>query len=461
MFTTKESLYLFALNTYIIKENLEVNEENMKETIKRSSVDYWISRKLGIELNELNQDKLFDWQLSAFKEAIKNAKKESRYYKRLFKDIEPEDIKTEKDIEKIPCTSEQDLAGNETEFLCVNQNDVSRVVTVNTTGTSGKQKRIYFTKNDQISTHEFMRVGFSTMIKPNDVVMVMMSGVTEGSIGKSVEHALNTDGIKIYVYGSIVNISDAYEFLLSCRPNVIVGIPSQIGALSRFGQRFGNPEKEFINSVLLSADDIPETLRKRIERLWNCQVYNHYGMTEFGIAGGVECEGFSGYHTRDCDLYFEIINKDKDGIGEIVFTTLNREGMPLIRYKTGDLGKFTETRCPCGSRLKRIEKVYGRKRNTIKLYNGVVNLSDIGNAVLNEKNVADYDCVFNVGEFRLIIKVKIFLEDEADINIILNSLRQIDVIHDAIMKGLKIKVICEDMNDFLKDGNLKKTLLIQ
>lgn len=432
----------------------------MKDIIKRSPVDYWIADRLGIEIKDLTQDKLFNMQLDAFRETVKYVKSESKYYKNLFDNIEPEDIKTEKDIQNIPLTCEQDFAGNEKEFLCVSQREINRVVTVHTTGTTGKQKRIYFSEKDQLSTIEFMRVGFSTMINPDDVMLVMMSGGTEGSIGRSVEYALDKSGIKTNVHGSIVNVHDAHENLISFKPNIIVGIPHQIGALSKYGQKFDNSEAKYINSVLLSADDIPESLRKRISSLWNCKVFNHYGMTEFGIAGGVECEGFSGYHTRDLDLYFEIINEDENGIGEIVFTTLNREGMPLIRYKTGDIGKFTETECPCGSKLKRIERVYGRKRNIIKLLDGgEIYLSEIGNAVFYEDNIIDYECIVRNSE--LIIEVKIFPEDEADINIILNKLKQIDAIDNALKKGLEIKVISSYITDFPEDGNKKKTVIFQ
>ncbi|WP_313345309.1 DVU_1553 family AMP-dependent CoA ligase [Sedimentibacter sp.] len=432
----------------------------MKDIIKRSPVDYWIANRLGIEIKDLTQDKLFNVQLDAFRETVRYVKRESKYYKKLFNNIEPEDIKTEKDIQNIPLTCEQDFAGNEKEFLCVSQREINRVVTVHTTGTTGKQKRIYFSEKDQLSTIEFMRVGFSTMIKVDDVMLVMMSGGTEGSIGRSVEYALDKSGIKTNVYGSIVNVHDAYENLISFKPNIIVGIPHQIGALSTYGQKFDNPEAKYINSALLSADDIPESLRKRISSLWNSKVFNHYGMTEFGIAGGVECEGFSGYHTRDLDLYFEIINEDKNGIGEIVFTTLNREGMPLIRYKTGDIGKFTETECPCGSKLKRIERVYGRKRNIIKLLDGgELHLSEIGNAVFYEDNIIDYECIVRNSE--LIIEVKIFPQDEADINIILNKLKRIDAIDNALKKGLEIKVISSYITDFPEDGNKKKTVIFQ
>lgn len=86
-------------------------------------------------------------------------------------------------------------------------------------------------------------------------------------------------------------------------------------------------------------------------------------MTKMGLGGGVECEALNGYHMREADMYFEIIDiktekKLQDGeYGEIVFTTLTRKGMPLIRYRTGDIGRFIDKPCDCGTILKTMERV--------------------------------------------------------------------------------------------------------
>jgi len=268
-------------------------------------------------------------------------------------------------------------------------------------------------------------------------------------------------GIQTYIYGAIGNVADAYEYMLQCKPTTIVGVPNQIAALSRYGQIFGNPEGTHIKSVLLSADDIPDSLKASISRLWSCNVFNHYGMTEFGIAGGVECEGFSGYHTRDCDLLFEIIDQDESGIGEIVFTTLEREAMPLIRYKTGDLGRFTTAACPCGSPLKRIEKVFGRKRNTFQLMSGdSVQLSEIGEAVFCETHTVDYECtVFGDGSIE--IAVSTFPGQTADTALILEKLKQNATLGRAINGGIEIRFRCLDKCAFPKEGNKKKTVIIR
>ena len=91
---------------------------------------------------------------------------------------------------------------------------------------------------------------------------------------------------------------------------------------------------------------MPEAIGRVLEERWGCRVYNHYGTTEMGLGGGVQCSARRGYHFREADLFVEIVEPRSgepvpEGVtGEIVFTTLTRTGMPLIRYRTGDLSRF-------------------------------------------------------------------------------------------------------------------------
>jgi phenylacetate-coenzyme A ligase PaaK-like adenylate-forming protein len=126
-------------------------------------------------------------------------------------------------------------------------------------------------------------------------------------------------------------------------------------------------------SVLLSADYVPESIIKGIEDRWKCRVYTHYGMTETGFGGGVQCSAGLGYHLRDADLLFEIVDPQSGRqaapgqYGEVVITTLSREAMPLIRYRTGDMARMLEGACRCGGILPRLDKVMGRYANTIPI----------------------------------------------------------------------------------------------
>jgi phenylacetate-coenzyme A ligase PaaK-like adenylate-forming protein len=147
----------------------------------------------------------------------------------------------------------------------------------------------------------------------------------------------------------------------------IVGMPTQVSELARssgeaYGKLAGN-----MRSVLLSAEYVPEETCDLIRHAWNCKVFEHYGMTEMGLGGAVSCFMLEGYHPREADLYFEIIDPKTGEVlpdgetGEVVFTTLTRKGMPFIRYRTGDTSRWLTEPCGCGSVLKRLDKAGDRK----------------------------------------------------------------------------------------------------
>jgi phenylacetate-coenzyme A ligase PaaK-like adenylate-forming protein len=165
----------------------------------------------------------------------------------------------------------------------------------------------------------------------------------------------------------------------------------------------------------LSTDYVPRAISKTLEEVWGCRVFNHYGMTEMGLGGGVECEALDGYHLREADLYFEVVNHEtgeacSDGaLGEVVFTTLTRRGMPLIRYKTGDIARIIPQPCPCGSALQRMERVLGRWDGAIRLGPAhTLTLSNMDEALFRLPGLLDYRVTLSRGKdgrFRLRIDV--------------------------------------------------------
>ena len=154
--------------------------------------------------------------------------------------------------------------------------------------------------------------------------------------------------------------------------------------------------------MLLSTDYVPDALVEALSKNGACKVYNHYGMTEMGYGGGVECECLNGYHLRENHLYFEIINPTtgesvRDGeYGEVVVTTLNRQAMPLIRYRTGDISRYMIEPCACGTFLRTMEKVRGRIENQVFLHGYEIHLRDFDEILLRFAPIVDY--TLSIGE---------------------------------------------------------------
>lgn len=159
----------------------------------------------------------------------------------------------------------------------------------------------------------------------------------------------------------IKELREAADIIIGSGAQVIVGIPIQILALMEYADCHNI--KLPLQRALTSTDSLPEIVRTRIEQL-GLEVFDHFGMTECGLGGALECGAHQGMHIRENDLFMEIIDACgrpvSDGsFGELVITTLTRRGMPLIRYRTGDRGRILQARCRCGSILRRLE-VAGR-----------------------------------------------------------------------------------------------------
>jgi phenylacetate-CoA ligase len=112
--------------------------------------------------------------------------------------------------------------------------------------------------------------------------------------------------------------------------------------------------------IMAAGDRMTDAYREFVERVWKCSVILGYGSTEQGGVG-MECEHKQGYHLDDFNNYFEILNPDAEGYGELVTTTLSRRTMPFIRYRVQDVTRFIPEPCACGAPLRRIARIRGRR----------------------------------------------------------------------------------------------------
>lgn len=430
--------------------------------MNKTSLDAWILNKIGYNLNN-NLDKnslrktLDKYQLRKLKENLSYVKENSLFYKEKLKNISVEEINSFNDFENIPFTTAKHLKDGELRFLCVSQSDISRIVSLNTSGTSGVSKRIYFTQKDQELTVDFFHNGMKCLVQEGDKVLILLPGETLGSVGDLLSKGLKRLNVTSFKYGPIKETKDAAEIIEKEKINCIVGIPIQVLTLKRQQASIFN---KYITRILLSTDYVPQTLINELSSD-KCRVFTHYGMTEMGLGGGVECEALNGYHMREADLYFEVINpktgkRVKDGkYGEIVFTTLTRVGMPLIRYRCGDIGRFLNTPCTCGSMLKTMERVSGRIENGIELFkNKFLYMKDLDEALLKRKEILNYEVSIEKHEcYNIVINLKVTEEAFEKLeNDIYNDLCQILNIGEGVKKGI-IKPILKIASKDIYTGN--------
>ncbi len=370
--------------------------------VETTSLEPWIKRKItGDSSSVLTRKQIEDYQLAKLQETLNWVTNKSRFYTRLYKGLDCK-LSTFQDLLKLPFTTSEDLKDNPLDFLCVSQNDVNRIVTLQSSGTTGKPKRLFFTEGDQELTIDFFQHGMLTLVKPKDRVLIMLPGEIPGSVGDLLRLGLERAGAVGIIHGPVTNPESTLGQIRRENINVLVGIPTQVLSLARFKDSEGCPPALSLRSVLLSTDYVPLTIAQELERAWGCKVFNHYGMTEMGLGGGLECGGFCGYHLREADLYIEIIDPSSglpvvDGQpGEIVFTTLTRSAMPLIRYRTGDMSKFIPGPCVCHTILKRLELIKSRDR-VYMTQNDYLTIADFDEVLFALDNVLDFEVTLTEG----------------------------------------------------------------
>lgn len=350
----------------------------MMNVIEKTPLEDWIGVNIGQDPGKLSRKNLEHYQLEALQKTIRHVKDNSVFYRSLLKDIYPEDIHCLADISKLPLINSTDIRNQGSRMICVNQREIHRIVTLDTSGTTGTPKRIYFSKEDQELTSDFFHYGMSTFTSTGDKVLVLLPGKVPGSIGDLLKIGLARMGVEALIYGIVDDRDAIMDIILNQEINGIVGIPQQIFALATSHGSELVKAAATLKFVLLSTDYVSPTISETIKKNWGCQVYEHYGMTEMGLGGGVFCKALKGYHLREADLFFEIINPETgipvpDGeFGEVVFSTLTRTGMPLVRYRTGDISRFLTSPCACGTLLKTMDSVHHRLTAVVMLENGQI-----------------------------------------------------------------------------------------
>jgi phenylacetate-coenzyme A ligase PaaK-like adenylate-forming protein len=345
--------------------------------MNKTPLENWIRDKLvPAGAGELTRQLIQGDQLDKLQGLLSFVIQESPFYRQRLSEAGIASVADLREFSRLPFTTPADLRTQGMKMLCTPLEQIERIVTLQTSGTTGEAKRVFFTAEDLAATADFFRCGMSTLVQPGETVIVLLPGERPDSVGSLLAKALSSSGVKPVVLGPVTDPVATRRELLKHPSACLVGIPTQILTLARTDVAEAIPAG-WVKSVLLSTDYVPQAIQTELERRWGCRVLTHYGMTETGLGGGVECEAGAGYHLREADLYTEIIDPETgqpvpDGSpGEVVFTTLSRRGMPLIRYRTGDLARILPDPCPCGTVLKRLGRVQGRIDACLPLQQGM------------------------------------------------------------------------------------------
>ncbi len=404
--------------------------------MKITPLERWMHQKIAGDKALLTRDIIEARQLQKLYETVLWAKKQSLYYGARLSGFKEDSLSSLKDLAFLPFTTAEDIRRNPLDFLCVSQSEFNRVVTLPTSGTTGDPKRIHFTPEDQELTMDFFHCGMSTLVESGERVLTLLPGSTPGSVGDLLIKSLDRLGAVGIPHGPVVDALQTLEIMAREKVDSLVGIPVQVLALARLGRGRVAPR-----TVLLSTDHAPHAIVSELENAWGCEVFTHYGMTEMGYGGGVECQAHFGYHLREADLLFEIVDPitgapiEEGKPGEVVFTTLTRRGMPLIRYRTGDISRFIPEKCPCGTLLRSLERIGGRIGEGVTLRgSGALSIMDLDEALFRVGGLLNFHAILKRGAKRDKLQIQIHaMEDAADTlaRQALSSLDAISVLKEA------------------------------
>ena len=327
------------------------------------------------ERETMSREQIEAFQLERLKATVRHCLT-NEFYQKKFKEagITADDIQTLDDVRKLPFTTKQDLRDTYPfGMCCVPMRDCVRLHS--SSGTTGNPTVILHTKKDLDEwANQVARNLWMVGLRPDDVFQNSSGyGMFTGGLG--FQYGAEKLGM-LTVPAAAGNSLRQIKFIKDFGTTAIHAIPSYVTRLYEVMRQEGvDPRRDTKLKVLaIGAEPHSEEQRKRIEEMLGVKAYNSFGMSEMcGPGVGFECKEQNGLHFWEDYYIVEIVDPETlepvpDGeIGELVLTTLCREAMPLLRYRTRDLTRVLGRTCPCGRNHIRLDRMRGRSDDMIVL----------------------------------------------------------------------------------------------
>ena len=376
-----------------------------------------IDNNMDIEFESPERIKTF--QDGLLHKALAYLNSNSAYYRRMFEryEIDITKIQTLEDLVKIPFTEKKDLQIFNEDFLCVPKEKIIDYIT--TSGTLGDPVTFGCTEKDLQRLAYNEKKSFECAgLHPGNILQLMTTMDKRFMAGLAYFLGIREMGASIIRVGNGIPELQ-WDTIKRIKPDTIMCVPSFILKLIQYAEEHGI---DYRNSSVKRIIGIGEGLReqdfslnllgRRIKEKWDVQLFATYSSTEMGATFS-ECEYGMGGHVHPELIIVEIIGEDDmpvaDGeIGEVVVTTLGVEGMPLLRFRTGDMAAKRVEQCKCGRNSYRLTPLVGRKNNMIKL-KGTTLYPPAVNDVLDNTDYVENYIVFvedsEAGTDEVIVKV--------------------------------------------------------
>ena len=333
-------------------------------------MEYWQK-----DIETMGRDQLQELQLTRLKETVKHAAN-SPFYKEVFEKngITPDSIQTLDDLRKIPFTTKNDLRSHYPFGMAAIP--IQKCVRIHSSsGTTGNPTVVLHSAKDLDQwANQVARCMYMVGLRDTDVFQNTSGyGMFTGGLG--FQYGAERLGA-LTVPAAAGNTKRQIKFITDFGTTCLHIIPSYATRLAEVMYEMGiDPRRDTkLHTVCIGAEPHSEEQRKRIEQLLGVKAYNCFGMSEMNGPGvAFECPAQNGLHIWEDYVIPEIIDPNtlepvpEGEIGELVLTTINREAMPLLRYRTRDLTRFIPGECPCGRTHRRLARFVGRSDDMIIL----------------------------------------------------------------------------------------------
>ena len=409
----------------------------------------------------IKRAKLEELQLGRLKDTISRTKK-SFYYGRVFKEkkLGVGSIRKLKDIQKFPFTTKDDLREHwPYGFIAVPKEELVRMHS--SSGTTGRATVVFHAINDiAVWTNLLARCMYMAGMRKSDVFQNMMTyGLFTGGLG--FHYGAEKIGALIIPAGA-GNSKRQIQLMRDFETTAIHVIPSYALHLSTVFEELNLDPREDtkVKIAFLGAEPHTEKMRKKIEEIYGYKAFNSYGLSEMNGPGvAFECPEQNGMHIWEDSFLVEIIDPKTlqpvaDGVeGELVMTSLQKEGMPLIRYRTKDLTRIIPEPCPCGRTHRRIERFKGRTDDMLILKGVNIFPTQIEKKLMDIPGVGtNFLIILNRQGYNDDMTVKV----EVDKKYFSGEMKQMETLRKKIVEELKGEILITPKIDLVEPDSIPK-----
>ncbi|HKM13917.1 MAG TPA: phenylacetate--CoA ligase [Candidatus Methanomethylophilaceae archaeon] len=316
--------------------------------------------------------KMNEYQLETIKRRLSTIKQDSPFYGNMYADVDTSKVVDQKTFEELPFTDKCDLrVAYPLGLAAVPKKDIVRIHS--SSGTTGTPVIIPYTKKDIDDwTIMFERCYRMAGITDEDCIQVT-PGYGLWTAGIGFQCGSERIGAMTLPMGP-GNTDKQIQFMIDFNSTVLCSTSSYALLLSEEIKKRGVGDKLSLKKGIIGSERWGEKMRNRIASDLGVELYDIYGLTEiYGPGIGISCDYSNGIHLWDDYIYFEIIDPITGEVlpdgeeGELVITTLQKEGAPLIRYRTHDLTRIIHGKCTCGSSFPRVDIITGRTDDMVKV----------------------------------------------------------------------------------------------